>query len=233
MSTMTGSRQAGSPGTRLAWCLVLFMTFSGGAGAQGLDRLFTSVEQRQQLDLARREAANAPVVDDTPKKATQTQRVQPVTGSLTVNGIVIRSSGYNTSWVNGDQVSPGGLTPDGLAVERGSHGMRIRLPSGIDTVELAPGQKIDVSSGVVLDAYEQQVTADSTSAFDLDGSRRRYTAPTSAKDGDAATASQAVPTVRALESNTPSALSSLRRLLERAFGEEPDAEVDTDKPRSR
>ena len=93
----------------------------------------------------------APPVEEPTQAIAERERPAPVVGSLAVNGMVMRSSGNNTSWINGSRVDPRRTTREGLVLEAGPRGMRITLPSGVDTIELAPGQKIDVLTGKVLE----------------------------------------------------------------------------------
>ena len=168
------SKFSGSAGAFLpVVTALLLLLFVGQASAQGFDRFFTTFEQRQQLDIARREALAAPNEAERPDTSRQPTGPAPMMSSLIVNGYVIRSSGENMSWINGTQVSPGSQMQDGMKVERAARGVRIKLPSGIDTVELAAGQKIDVLSGKVVDVYERSVAKSASDAFAVSGTAPR------------------------------------------------------------
>ena len=136
--------------------------------AQSLGRLFSSPEERFQLDEIRREYEYGSPVEEETTEVAETS-ADPIELQLTINGLVVRSSGTNSTWVNGSRVSRGESTREGIKVRDEAGGeVRITLPSGIDTVKLKPGQKIDVASGVILDAYESAPEAEAESAFDLE-----------------------------------------------------------------
>jgi len=143
--------------------------------AQRLGRLFTTPEQRSALDEIRLQAqfAEPPLEFDPEPVATVTTAAaksdDPVVSKLIVNGIVRRSGGPTSVWVNGDEVERGDTTREGVAVEAArmkTDVIRLRLPSGTQSIALRPGQEIDVRSGLVLEAFEKgSGSADARSAF--------------------------------------------------------------------
>jgi hypothetical protein len=140
------------------------------AQSQFIDRLFTTTEERLHLDELRREYEyGEPAVEAAPVQANVEE--DPVVSRLTINGVVLRSSGNNSTWVNGTRIGPAGSTREGIRISEDEEGgVRITLPSGADTIRLKPGQKIDVASGTVLDAYQRAPGEEQerTSAFDLE-----------------------------------------------------------------
>ena len=91
---------------------------------------------------------------------------------LSVDGVVLRSDGLESTWVNGSPVV-GGVTREGLRVEaeRGSTAgdVSITLPSGLEIVRLRPGQKVDVVSGTVIEVYEREQSEGAASVFEPGG----------------------------------------------------------------
>jgi len=153
-------------GLALLAAAVAFAGVAPDAEAQRLGRLFTTPEQRSTLDELRYQTQlERPEAEPEPKAVARVEEEQPQepgVSRLTVNGIVRRSRGPGTVWVNGALVERGGLTAEGLTVEdAGGANVHIRLPSGARTIALKPGQRIDVDSGAVLDSYEQPVSAES------------------------------------------------------------------------
>lgn len=98
------------------------------AEAQQLGRLFLTPQEREALD--RKRAANT---------AEETVPKEP---SVTVNGVVRRSSGKTTTWING--------VPHDDA-HRPSPSGRVAVESGTATVGVKVGQTLDRSSGAVTD----------------------------------------------------------------------------------
>ena len=134
-----------SPLSRAGWPLVaacLFASDLAVVGAQDLGRLFSTPQERDRLDALRRSGEPA-----SPEA--------PVSSRLTVNGLVMRELGPDSVWINGERVSRSGRTREGIRV-RGEAGARVRvtLPRGAGTVRLKAGQKVDLATGTVRDAYE-------------------------------------------------------------------------------
>ncbi len=135
------------------------------ADAQRLGRLFSTPDERALLDELRRERQ---IVDPDPQvveTVTDTTSVEQVT----INGVVLRSSGANSAWINGRQVDGGARTREGVRVDTSAaQGGRVKitLPSGAETIDLKPGQKIDVDSGVVVEAYERSSGSRAYTVFD-------------------------------------------------------------------
>jgi len=118
-------------------------------------RLFLTPQQRAALDDARRnkvrEVVPKPVkkfVDAPPK------REQP-SGSVTLNGIVRRSDGESTVWVNG--VAMPGDAPTGkfqVAPTSSQSGVvQVPNPDRSNPVELKVGQRLDMSNGQITERY--------------------------------------------------------------------------------
>ena len=122
---------------------------AGPSEARSFGRLFTTTEERALLDEIRTaHDYGAPVVAASP--------VAPVIPEVTINGVVVRSSGNNASWINGAGIMGAETTREGIRVEArraGGGTVRIILPSSLDPFELKPGQKIDVVRGQVQDGY--------------------------------------------------------------------------------
>ncbi len=142
--------------------------------AADLGRLFTTREQRAELNDLRYQAKFAPPPEPTPAPVAQDAapvEQSPVVDSMRINGVLRTSRGGGTIWLNRQQVERGGVTREGIQVTTGRkvhQGVKIQLPSGVDTILLKPGQKIDVATGSVLEAYEADPQADPKSAFATD-----------------------------------------------------------------
>ena len=142
------------------------LAFAAGAhGQTGFGRLFSTPEQRAELDRMRRDAESVgvpmPVPADTGTSPGPSQESEeaPRLGAVTIDGIVIRRDGHGIAWVNGERAAIGTTTPEGVRVgallARQGH-VRIRIPGERGSVDLEPGQTIVVESGRVLDAYQDR-----------------------------------------------------------------------------
>lgn len=142
------------------------MSVPHDADAQRLGRLFSTPEERALLDELRRDRR---IIEPEPQSVVDIAPEIPTVEQVTIDGVVLRSSGANSAWINGQPVSGGARTRDGVRVDASAAGggqVKITLPSGADTIDLKPGQKIDVNSGVVLEAYERADGSRGYSVFD-------------------------------------------------------------------
>ena len=144
-----------------------------------IGRIFSTVEQRIELDRLRDRPAVEPAAEPAASEVEAEPRLaldaepdpdpesDPESDSgrdatslvVTVNGLVIRSDGHRLAWVDGIEAGGEATTPGGAGIEvhcaRGGR-VRIRLPErGVDA-ELKPGQTIDVARGSVFEAYESR-----------------------------------------------------------------------------
>lgn len=138
-----------------------------------LGRLFFTPAERASLDNQRKLAAdeaNRPVRRDPQLPKAPPPRM------LTLNGVVRRSDGEATIWVNNQPVSdrfqdvdvmPGSITREAVGVQ---------LPGGGRRIKLKVGQSVDSSTGEVEENYRRRPDATESEAADE---------PTSAKTASA------------------------------------------------
>ena len=76
--------------------------------ADGLGRLFTSQEQRRQLDAHRNGRAGTPATETAPRPRRPAPAVKetPI-APIHLQGVVYRADGHNTAWINGNSHAPG------------------------------------------------------------------------------------------------------------------------------
>ncbi len=133
---------------RLLCALLLAAALPAPAAAQELGRLFFTPERRQLLD--RQRQLNIRERKEVPEDPT-----------LTINGVVTRSSGKRTVWINGvpqddahadsgvavtpSRANPGKIVvrPEGGPAARASVGDTVNRSTG-ETTELLQGGRIDV-----------------------------------------------------------------------------------------
>ena len=141
---------------------------AGDARAQSrIGRLFSSPEQRAELDRLREEAGAGEAAAPAPAPDPPARESRPETGRETsalaaaLNGAIVRGDGHAVVWIDGIETPTGSSTPAGahVAAERAPDGrLRIRLSLGRTTAVLAPGQFVD-ESGKVHDGYARPPTA--------------------------------------------------------------------------
>ncbi len=140
----------------------VFLVLASNVPAQVTGRLFSTVEQRDALN----ELRDAYRLGDPVQK--KSAEAPPAPPPVTINGIVLRGKKHHSTWINGSFVPGGKSSGEGIQVEtqRAAGGsVRIMLPNGSDTVRLKPGQKIDIVSGSLLDAYQRKPAEDAERAF--------------------------------------------------------------------
>jgi len=134
---------------RKGWSLVAAILLGSDAGAQTLGRLFSTAEERKVLDTLRAGSEHR-----APPESGQSEPAR-VTSRLTVNGLVTRERGPDSVWINGERVSRNERTSEGIRVQREA-GARVRLilPRDAGSIRLKAGQKVDLVTGSIRDAYE-------------------------------------------------------------------------------
>jgi hypothetical protein len=136
-------------------CLVLLLLAAAPvrAAEASLGRLFFTPAQRLALEEARRKNIRAEV------QAAEKPKAPPLR-NVSVTGVVRRSDGESTVWVNGKPVD--GVTDDGLKV-RITAGQQaaviVQDPAQGRTVRLKVGQRADVLTGHIEEGYERRQAA--------------------------------------------------------------------------
>lgn len=136
--------------------LLIALGSSGSAQEPVLGRLFLTPEQRAALDNARRNRIRAEAVAATADKKPKI----PPARNVTINGIVSRSDGESTIWVNGRPTE--GQTDDGMRVTispDSQSSVLVREPVKGKRVRLKVGQSADLISGRIDEPYERRRVA--------------------------------------------------------------------------
>lgn len=170
--------------------LALVAALSTGAGAaaaqDSLGRLFFTPAQRVQLDESRRRPPAPEPVWDVPNVP------QPVQ-SLSVDGIVRRSDGQATVWVNRQPTAaPQAVGPVRIGpVRDAAEGADLRLPDNGRQVRVKVGQEVDVQSGRIQERYRQRPAPPTPSASGSASGPSPESSPSSAPPSSAP--GQAIP----------------------------------------
>jgi hypothetical protein len=134
---------------RLLACLVMLLVVPCGARSEPLGRLFYTPAQRTQLDTARAQRTASPLAE------TPAAETPPAPPALTFNGVVRRSDGKSTIWINNRAVGDG-ESLSGVAVVgrvRPDGAIRLNMLQSKAGVDLKVGQTLDVDSGSVAENY--------------------------------------------------------------------------------
>lgn len=146
---MSGNLQKGDPvlnlslrktsphsGGRLLSLLLALTLWHDTAFATSLGRLFYTPQERRAMEAAQRGEGQGAV---------------PGGARVTLDGIISRSSGKNTAWINGIPQTEGLQLSQKKGVPEGA---RIRLPDNKKEVSLKVGQSLDTVSGQVRESYQ-------------------------------------------------------------------------------
>ena len=142
--------------------LLIFLSSPEVLAADSLGRLFLTPEQRTQLDTARAQRDRRLPVQET--EAAPVTPVAPPQGPdvVTYSGVVRRSDGKSTVWINGKpvnersraqpdhEVSVTGLRNDGA--------VSVAIPQADRRASLKVGQSLSVTSGTIEESYLRRET---------------------------------------------------------------------------
>lgn len=118
------------------------------AAQETVGRLFFTPSQRASLDAARSQRARTGLATESEEQAA------PAAQSLTYGGMVRRSDGKSTVWINNRPVNDN--EPAGSAVVgrvRADGSVMLQIPQSGRSVELKPGQRIELLSGAIEESY--------------------------------------------------------------------------------
>ncbi len=124
---------------------------------QPLGRMFFTPAQRAQLDVARTQRARTTLATE---KTEEVLTAAPVAQSITYDGMVRRSDGKSTVFLNSRPVhdkEPAGAVVVGRI--RADGGVSLQMPQSGRTVELKPGQSIELLSGAIEESFSRKPTA--------------------------------------------------------------------------
>jgi hypothetical protein len=129
-------------------------------GAEPLGRLFYTPGQRAQLDTARSQRSRAPAV------AAEQEPAAAVPELLTYDGMVRRSDGKTTVWINNRPIHDGRpativpftskLRPDGS--------VKLGVTQTDQSVDLRVGQSAELMSGTITESYSRAPSSSAAAA---------------------------------------------------------------------
>jgi len=141
---------------RLILCVALVIAADPAvAQVQPLGRLFFTPAQRSSLDVARSQRARTALATE---QTEETVAATPVPQSITYDGMVRRSDGKTTIWINSrpvhDNNPAGGAAIVGRVRRDG--GVSLQMPQSGRSVELKPGQSVELLSGAIEEGFSRK-----------------------------------------------------------------------------
>ena len=132
---------------RLALTVLAVLAIGDVRAAEPLGRLFFTPEQRNQLDVARAQRSRATLTAEIEEQA-------PAPEVVTYHGLVRRSDGKNTVWMNNRTINDGqttGRLPPPRPRSDGS--IVLELPQSERKIKLKVGQSVELLSGTIAEPY--------------------------------------------------------------------------------
>lgn len=167
------SGRRGEETVKIALPALVFAIAAGAAGAaEPLGRLFFTPAQRAQLDAARSQKARAPL-------AANKEESTPAPEVVTYRGLVRRSDGKTTVWINDRAIDDGriasGIQLNGRVRPDGS--IVLEVPQTERSVRLKVGQSVEVLSGAIAEPYRRTPATPKSAPAGTAGGKPAVTTP--------------------------------------------------------
>ena len=138
--------------------LIILMAGAGTAAGAEFGRMFFTPAQRAALDSFRKQNIQSAIVIEDDRDKDLVVAPPPPSGPehMSVGGMVRRSDGKNSVWINNRAVDAG--QPGGVNVVPGKNDNRVKLtaPQSGRSFELKVGQTVDVTSGTIEESYARR-----------------------------------------------------------------------------
>ena len=137
-------------------CLACALLAGGWARAADSDdefgRFFTTPKQRERLDELRKSVSDVVinVKDEELNTDVDVKTVEQQHNEIRLKGVVSRSDGKNTAWVNDSNTYEGDVASGVIKIDEhqiGPNGLRLELPGDKKTVNLKVGEAYDSTAG--------------------------------------------------------------------------------------
>jgi hypothetical protein len=136
--------------------IALLMT-SGLAAAAEIGRMFFTPAQRAALDAARKQNVRVEIGnEETERQPTAPSAAAPVAQTVRLNGMIQRSDGKDTVWLNNKPVTDrksGGMN---FSTNRNDARIKLQLPDGGRSMDLKVGQTAEIVSGTIEESYHRR-----------------------------------------------------------------------------
>jgi hypothetical protein len=122
------------------------------AWAADLGRMFYTPTQRGTLDAARKQNIRTEVGNDNSEQPAAAPAA-PLPQNISVNGVIRRSDGKSTIWLNNRVVSEHPTSGINATVGKADNRVRLSVPESGRSVDLKVGQTVEIVSGAVGESY--------------------------------------------------------------------------------
>src|SRR6478735_5420725 len=131
------------------------LAIANAASAAELGRMFFTPAQRATLDNARKQNIRVEIGNE----SEQQPAAAPVPQNVSVNGIIRRSDGKNTIWLNNRVVNEQNPSGMNAAIVKSDNRVRLSVPDSGRSVDLKVGQTVEIVSGTIEESYLRRPAA--------------------------------------------------------------------------
>jgi len=135
--------------------LLALLPIAHACVAAELARMFYTPVQRATLDNARKQNIRVEIGNE----SEQQPAAAPVPQNVSVNGIIRRSDGKNTIWLNNRVVNEQNPSGMNAAIGKSDNRVRLSVPDSGRSVDLKVGQTVEIVSGTIEESYLRRPTA--------------------------------------------------------------------------
>lgn len=157
---------------RLAAALVLMLGAGAACGAE-LGRLFFTPEQRATLDNMRQKNVSKEAAGDKEPAAA------PMPQNVSIDGVVRRSDGKDTVWLNNRAVTAPQAGGIGVATGKNDNRVRLSVPESGRRFDLKVGQTAELVGGTIAENYARPAASPKPEAKAAPPASSQPTAPES------------------------------------------------------
>ena len=135
---------------------VMLLVASSTAAAE-IGRMFFTPAQRAALDAARKQNIRVDIGnDETEKPPTAPAATAPVPQTVRLNGMIQRSDGKNTVWLNNKPITDQHAGGMNFSTNRNDTRVKLQLPEGGRSMDLKVGQTAEIVSGTIEENYNRR-----------------------------------------------------------------------------
>ena len=137
------------------WLAAALLMLPHAASAE-LGRLFFTQAQRNALDMARKQNIRLEIGNEETERQQNGANAAPLPQTVRLNGMIQRSDGNNTVWLNNKPITGQNATGMSFLTNRNDSKVKLQLPDGGRSLDLKVGQTAEINSGTVEESYNRR-----------------------------------------------------------------------------
>ena len=137
------------------WLAASLLMLPSAVNAE-LGRLFFTQAQRNALDMARKQNIRLEIGNEETERQQNGANAAPLPQTVRLNGMIQRSDGNNTVWLNDKPITGQNATGMSFSTNRNDSKVKLQLPDGGRSMDLKVGQTAEINSGTVEESYNRR-----------------------------------------------------------------------------